>query len=161
MSKLTDTTACLSTTSVPLFQQTQTKTMLTVEMQVCLFLYREKEHLSRLMRLWYFPSSVNSFLQTRMRSYPVELEFKNVFEWMNELRVYVLLDNISVISGRWKGDHDRLCAMNHRLGSNKISSPVGFELATPWSDVGSVNYSTTPVFHKYLGWPQNITSTCM
>ena len=34
----------------------------------------KKRHLSHVMRLWYFPSFVNSLLQTRMRSHPVGLD---------------------------------------------------------------------------------------
>ena len=50
---------------------------------------------------------------------------------------------VSVISRRWKGEHERLCAMKRRLGSGRISPPVGFESATPWSEVGSANRSAT------------------
>ena len=49
----------------------------------------------------------------------------------------------SVISGRWKCEHERLCAMKRHLGSERISPPPGFELATPWSEVGSANRSAT------------------
>ena len=62
---------------------------------------------------------------------------------MDELGFYV--NSISVISRRWKGKHERLCAMKRRLGSGKISTPApaGFEPATPWSEVGSANRSAT------------------
>ena len=30
---------------------------------------------------------------------------------MDDLRFYVLFNNISVISGKWVGDNERLCAM--------------------------------------------------
>ena len=36
---------------------------------------------------------------------------------MGELGFYVLFNSISVISRRWKGEHERLCAMKRRLGS--------------------------------------------
>ena len=36
-------------------------------------------------------------------------------------------NSISVISRRWKGEHERLCAMKRRLGSGRISPPAGFE----------------------------------
>ena len=52
---------------------------------------------------------------------------------------YVLFNSIS---GRWKGEHERLCAMKRRLGSERISS-AGFEPETPWSEVGSANLSAT------------------
>ena len=38
---------------------------------------------------------------------------------------------ISVISRRWKGEHERLCAMKRRLGSGRISPPAGFEPVNP------------------------------
>ena len=53
------------------------------------------------------------------------------------LRVLRPFNSISVISRRWKGEHERLCAMKRRLGSGRISPPAGFEPATPWSEVGS------------------------
>ena len=56
--------------------------------------------------------------------------------WVRVLRPF---NSISVISRQWKGEHERLCAMKHRLGSGRISPPAGFEPATPWSEVGSLN----------------------
>ena len=34
---------------------------------------------------------------------------------MDDLRFYVLFNNISVISGQWPGDIERLCAMEPHL----------------------------------------------
>ena len=34
---------------------------------------------------------------------------------MDDLRFYLLLNSISVISGRWADDNERLCAMEARL----------------------------------------------
>ena len=55
------------------------------------------------------------------------------------VRVLHPFNSISVISRRWKGEHERLCAMKRRLGLGRISPPVGFEPATLWSEVGSAN----------------------
>ena len=60
--------------------------------------------------------------------------------WVRVLRPF---NSISVISRRWKGEHERLCAMKRRLGLGRISPPAGFEPATPWSEVGSANHSAT------------------
>ena len=60
--------------------------------------------------------------------------------WVRVLRPF---DSISVISRRWKGEHERLFAMKRRLGSGRISPPAGFEPVTPWSEVGSANRSAT------------------
>ena len=60
--------------------------------------------------------------------------------WVRVLRPF---NSISVISRRWEGEHERLCAMKRRLGSGRISPPSGFETATPWSEVGSANRSAT------------------
>ena len=38
-----------------------------------------------------------------------------MFEWIDDFRFYVLLTSISVISGRWEVDNERLCAMELRL----------------------------------------------
>ena len=80
--------------------------------------------------------------------------------WVRVLRPF---NSISVISRRWKGDHERLCAMKRRLGSGRISPPAGFEPATPWSKVGSANRSATRMLqglqmtsvkwgHLFLSW---------
>ena len=44
--------------------------------------------------------------------------------WMDELRFNVPSNNISFISGRWKGEHEKLCAIKRRLGSEIISPPA-------------------------------------
>ena len=36
--------------------------------------------------------------------------------WMNDLRLCILFNNISVISGQLEVDNERLCAMEPRLG---------------------------------------------
>ena len=56
---------------------------------------------------------------------------------MGGVKVLRPFNSISVISRRWNGEHERLCAMKCRLGSRRISPPVGFEPATPWTEVGS------------------------
>ena len=68
--------------------------------------------------------------------------------WVRVLRPF---NSISVISRRWKDEHERLCAMKRRLGSGRISPPAGFEPATPWSEVGSANRSATQTLHNYKG----------
>ena len=55
----------------------------------------------------------------------------------DELRVYVPFIRISVISGQWKGKHERPWAMKRRLASVRISPSAGFEPETPWSDFES------------------------
>ena len=63
-------------------------------------------------------------------------------KWMDGwVRVLHPFNSISVISRRWKGEHERLCAMRCRLGSGRISPPAGFEPATPWFEVGGANRS--------------------
>ena len=49
-------------------------------------------------------------------------------------------NSISVISRRWKGEHERLCAMKRRLGLGRISPPAGFEPMTLWSYCLSMHY---------------------
>ena len=53
-----------------------------------------------------------------------------VLEWMDDLRFYVLFNSISVISGRWADDNDRLCAMEPRLRLKRSSPRAGLELTT-------------------------------
>ena len=63
--------------------------------------------------------------------------------WLNELRFNVPFNSISFISGQRKGEHEKLCAMKRRLGSEIISPPAGLEPDTPWSEVGSADRSAT------------------
>ena len=49
---------------------------------------------------------------------------------MNELWFYIPFNSISAISGRWKDEHERLCAMKRRFVWERISPRVGFEPAT-------------------------------
>ena len=44
--------------------------------------------------------------------------------WMDKLWFYVPFNSISIISGRWKGEHESLCEMKRSLGSDRID-PVG------------------------------------
>ena len=67
--------------------------------------------------------------------------------WVRVLRPF---NSISVISRRWEGEHERLCAMKRRLGSGRISPPAGFEPTTPWSEVGSANCSATRMLPERL-----------
>ena len=43
------------------------------------------------------------------------LNFVYMHGWMDDLQFYVLFNSISVISGRWADDNERLCAMEFRL----------------------------------------------
>ena len=54
---------------------------------------------------------------------PVELKMMD-----GGVRVLCPFNSISIISRRWKGEHERLCAMKRRLGSGRISPPAGYEL---------------------------------
>ena len=43
------------------------------------------------------------------------LKLYQSYRWMDDLWFYVLFNNISVISGRWTDDNERLCATEPRL----------------------------------------------
>ena len=58
--------------------------------------------------------------------------------WVRVLRPF---NSISVISRRWKGEHERLCAMKRRLGSRRISPPAGFELLLDMDDIKSESFN--------------------
>ena len=45
--------------------------------------------------------------------------------WMDDLRFYVLFNSISVISGRWADENERLCAMEPRLRVKRSSPHAG------------------------------------
>ena len=49
---------------------------------------------------------------------------------MDNLRFYVLFNRISVLSGRFLDDNERLCAMEHRLRLERFPSQAGLEPGT-------------------------------
>ena len=49
---------------------------------------------------------------------------------MNDLRFYVLVNSISVISGRWLGNYEKLSAMEPRLRLKKSFPQAGLEPGT-------------------------------
>ena len=63
--------------------------------------------------------------------------------WMDELRFNVPFNSISFISGRWKGEHEKVCAMKRHLDSEIISPPAGLEPEATRSKVGNANRSAT------------------
>ena len=73
----------------------------------------------------------------------LKCHFKVHNSWMDDLRFHRQFNSISVISGRWKGEHERLCAMKRRLGKDRILRPAWFEPETPRSQVRSANCSAT------------------
>ena len=80
---------------------------------------------------------------------------------MDELGFYVP-STVFVILRRWKGEHERLCAMKRRLGSARISPPAGFEPATQWSKVGSANHSATRTLQTQgVGWEAGWVCVCV
>ena len=49
---------------------------------------------------------------------------------MDDLRLYVLFNSISVISGRWTDDNEMLCAIEPCLRLKRSLPQAGFELST-------------------------------
>ena len=54
---------------------------------------------------------------------------------------FTSLQQYSVFSGQWKGEHESHCAMKRRLGSGRISPPARFEHATRDPKSGALNRS--------------------
>ena len=46
---------------------------------------------------------------------------------MDDLQVYVLFNSISVISGLWAGDNERLCAMESCLCLKRLPPHTGLD----------------------------------
>ena len=63
---------------------------------------------------------------------------------MDELEFYVPFNSISIISRRWKGEHERHCAMKVREES-RLQRDL-----TPWSEVGSANHLATRTLLKHV-----------
>ena len=59
-------------------------------------------------------------LPSLIRVIPIILEVRVFTEgldgWMDDLQFYVLFSSVSVISGRWEVDNERLCPMELHLG---------------------------------------------
>ena len=49
---------------------------------------------------------------------------------MDDLTFYILFDSISIISGRWVGNNERLCAMEPHLRLKRSPPQVGLKLGT-------------------------------
>ena len=75
--------------------------------------------------------SPSLLLSSAAEQYDFSYPFIHLQRRMEGLAFYIPFNSISVISGRWKGEHERLCAMKCRLGSGRIVPPAGFETATP------------------------------
>ena len=60
--------------------------------------------------------------------------------WVSVLRPF---NSISVISRRWKVEHERLCEMKRRLGSGRISPPAGI-LFMAWFICLFMSYKRPP-----------------
>ena len=50
-----------------------------------------------------------------------ETRFQGANKWIDNLQFHVLLHDISIISGRWEDDKERLCAIEI------LQPPAGFE----------------------------------
>ena len=50
--------------------------------------------------------------------------------WIDDLRFKVIFNSISVISGHWEGDNERLCAIKPRLRLERLPPRAGLELGT-------------------------------
>ena len=49
---------------------------------------------------------------------------------MDDLQFYLLFNTISVISGQWADDNERLCAVEPHLRLKRSSPQTGLELTT-------------------------------
>ena len=50
--------------------------------------------------------------------------------WMDDLQFYVLFNSISVISGQWADDNERLCAIEPHLELKRALPHAGLKLMT-------------------------------
>ena len=62
---------------------------------------------------------------------------------MNDLGFYVLFNSISVISGWWADDNEKLCAMENPFTVEKITPQVGLELRITRSVGQSLTHRAT------------------
>ena len=71
---------------------------------------------------------------------------------MDDLGFYLLFNGISVISGRWAGDNESLCAMGPLLRLKRSLSQADLESRPARSVSQCLNYCATgaPTLPKYL-----------
>ena len=101
--------------------------------------------LRRICKTWHNISPVGILLRQTMvdsiksqisiQKYTAEISQMMDDGWVSVLRPF---NSISVISRRWKGEHERLCAMKRRLGSGRISPPAYHR----WACTYYTNYHT-------------------
>ena len=60
----------------------------------------------------------------------INAALESEYEWMDEWLFYVLFNSVSVISGQWVGDNERLFAMESHLRLKESLPQVGFEPGT-------------------------------
>ena len=63
---------------------------------------------------------------------------------MDDLQFYALFNSISVMSGRWKGNTERLCAMEPRLRLKRFLPSAG-------TKPGSVSLASQRLTHQHVG----------
>ena len=50
--------------------------------------------------------------------------------WIDDLQFYILFNNVSIISGQWENDNERLCSVKHCLRSKRFLPSAGLEPGT-------------------------------
>ena len=75
---------------------------------------------------------------------------RSIDRWMDGLRFHVLFNSISVISGQWTGDNERLCAISPRLRLKRSPPQAGLEPGTATS-VGKRLICRATGAHRCIG----------
>ena len=87
--------------------------------------------------------------------------FHNII-WMDGwVRVLRPFNSISVISRRWKGEHERLCAMKRRLGSGIISPPADSNPRPRDPKSGALTARPRGRFNIIWVYTARFTKTCL
>ena len=68
-------------------------------------------------------------------------------EWMDDLRFYVIFNSISVISGRWLVDNERMCAIEPILRSERFPPQARLEPGIARSEGERLTHRVTGAFH--------------
>ena len=78
--------------------------------------------------------SINITKNSTLRLGKIICQFMSVYivldRWLYHLRFYTLFNSISVISGLWEGDNERLSAIKPCLRLKRFPLPAGLEPGT-------------------------------
>ena len=92
-----------------------------------------KDSTSKFLYISRVAGILHSFVFEANDSYSELLSNNSLLGWMDDLRFYILFDSISVISGQWEVDDEKVVCNGTPFMVWKILPQAGLKLGTPRS----------------------------